>query len=187
MNGFNQATTAAEEIKKAISSGCRMLAIREHSVKQISIKLGKKGFTQRAVLRSIEYFIDENWLSESRFCNSYIRSKASKGLGLKRIERELAQHGIAQSMIVDEINKENIDWQRICNETLLKKQRYSSSRLNIGSQLENDFDGSKKVSREDKHQISLKEKIKLEKFLIYRGFSNEQIRTAINQHIVIEH
>ncbi len=94
MNDNCEVAFDADEFKKAISSGCRMLAIREHSEKQIRLKLLKKGLGLQAVNHCLDYLNNENWLSETRFCNAFIRSKAAKGQGLIRIELELLQQNI---------------------------------------------------------------------------------------------
>ena len=99
MNDNCYAPVVAYEVQKAINSGCRMLVVREHSEKQIRLKLIQKGFGLESVDRCVDYLVSENWLSESRFCNAFIRSKAGKGQGLVRIEFELQQQGIQQSII----------------------------------------------------------------------------------------
>ena len=115
------------ELQKTIASGCRMLAIREHSENQIRTKLLKKGFSKSAVNRCIDYLLEHDWLSESRFCNVFIRSKANKGQGLQRIVAELKLQQISQSTIKQELATEKIDWQSICDRTFLKKISIFSS------------------------------------------------------------
>jgi len=151
-----------EAIKKAISSACRMLAIREHSKKQIGEKLARKGFGSETIQTTLRYLIDENWLNENRFCSSFIRSKSAKGQGLLRIETELRQQNISQDCIRQTLIEEPVDWQNICEQTLLKKIRaYSVTDKNL---IKEDF----------------AQRVKLEKFLKYRGFSAEEIKTAFN-------
>jgi len=156
----------AEAIKKAISSACRMLAIREHSKKQIAEKLAKKGFASETIQTALVYLIDENWLSESRFCSSFIRSKSAKGHGLMRIETELRQQNISQDCIGQTLLEDPVDWQNVCEQALLKKIRaYSMT--------------DKKLIKQDFNR-----RVKLEKFLRYRGFSAEEIKTAVNRCLV---
>jgi len=185
MNDDCEVTDIAQEIKDAIHSGCRMLAIREHSRQQIRLKLIKKGFKKEAINRSIEYLIDENWLSETRFCNSFIRSKASKGQGLIRIESELLNLGICQSMIEQQLELEYISWQQICERVLLKKIRLSSNLFGTTLlELVHSSDGKNQTKLVTK---SKKQKAKLENFLRYRGFSTEEIKIATKKYISNEH
>lgn len=185
MNDYCEVTEIAQEIKEAIHSGCRMLAIREHSRQQIRLKLIKKGFKKEAVNHCIDYLIDENWLSETRFCNSFIRSKASKGQGLIRIESELLHLGISQSMIEQQLELEDISWQQVCEGVLLKKIRQSLDLFKTSiSELVNfpvDLNQTKLVAKTNK------QKAKLENFLRFRGFSTEEIRIAIKKYVSSEH
>jgi len=160
------ATSLAEEIKKATSSACRMLALREHSKKQIRDKLAKKGFAEQTIKSTLAYLIEENWLCENRFCSAFIRSKSNKGQGLLRIEMDLRQQNISQSCIDQALIEEPIDWQKVCEQTLLKKLR--TIQVTDNALIMQDF----------------KQKAKLEKFLNYRGFSSDEIKNAIKQCLV---
>lgn len=185
MNEDCEVAEIAKGIKQAIHSGCRMLAIREHSRQQIRLKLIKKGFGQEVIKPCIDYLIDENWLSETRFCNVFIRSRASKGQGLVRIESELVKQNIHQSTIDQQLDIEGIDWQQICERVLVKKIRQSSdlsgSTIPDLDNISNDLNQKKLVVK------SNKQKAKLENFLRYRGFSAEEIRIAIKKYVSIEH
>ena len=168
---------ASVELQKAIASGCRMLAIREHSEKQIRTKLLKKGFSKLVANLCVDYLLEHDWLSESRFCNVFIRSRANKGQGLQRIVAELAQQQIAQSIIKQELAIEEIDWQSICETTLLKKISVFPTY-------------NKKIINGTSHylqSVNIKEFKKLENFLRYRGFSNEEIKFATKQYLSIEY
>lgn len=178
MNDRYVTVKVVNDVQKAISSGCRMLAIREHSEKQIRTKLIKKGYSQEAVNASVTYLIDENWLSESRFCNAFIRSRASKGQGLVRINFELQQQGILQSLINAQLGLEDIDWQQVCEDTLLKKLCSNSKKISAG-----------RIGFTEPKPIPLNnnERAKLESFLRYRGFSSEQIKRAVKRNLIIEH
>jgi len=163
MNEENVTPFITAEIKEATGSACRMLAIREHSKKQIHDKLLKKGFTIPTIEYTLVYLVDENWLCESRFCSSYIRSKSSKGQGLMKIEMELRQQNISLLIIRAALIEESINWQKICERTLLKKMTA--------------FEPSENVPAEQKFN----QRVKLEKFLSYRGFSSDEIKLAINR------
>ncbi len=173
MNNTSFSSMGASEVKKAIESGCRMLAIREHSEKQIRLKLAQKGFDLQAIKSTVDYLMTENWLSETRFCNAYIRSKASKGQGLVRIRAELQHQEIQQVVIDQELKEEDIDWQGVCEDVLIKKLKSTlGSRFEL-KQIDEPFEINKK---------KVKQKLKLENFLRYRGFSGEEIKIAMKKH-----
>lgn len=77
------------------------MARREHSVRELKQKLHHKGFDPEQVDAVIEQLLDEGYLSESRFTEAFIRSKAAKGFGPLKIRVELAQRGISEPLITD--------------------------------------------------------------------------------------
>jgi len=159
--------------QKAINSACRMLGIREHSEKQIRIKLIKKGFDRNEITEAVEFLYESSWLSNERFCGSFIRSKAGKGQGKIRIEFELQQNEISQILIDNAFEQENINWQAECERVLVKKVLSCCSN--------NDFydvtfiDNELKVTN---RKLEFKNKLKIERFMKYRGFEPGQVKKA---------
>ncbi|MDQ7048497.1 MAG: regulatory protein RecX [Enterobacterales bacterium] len=177
----NQLTTQGGELEfqQALSSACRMLAIREHSERQIRQKLSKKGFSTEVLDPCINYLIEENWLCEKRFCHLYIRSKAAKGQGEIRIVNELQKQGLDKLTIDQGLHEELIDWQNICDQTLEKKLRLVPDYQPILESC---------VADDQRHMLlnknwPLKQRIKLERFLRYRGFSEQQIKLSIKNYL----
>lgn len=162
-----------KQVQKAISASCRILAIREHSAKQIRLKLIKKGFSSDAINKAIEWASQENWLSEERFCSSFIRSKAAKGQGRLRIEAELQQQSIDELVIAKCFSEEAIDWLLSCKNVASKKLASLIPQHHFEQQTE-DGDGFN-------WQLSNSIKMKLERFLRYRGFTNDEIIITIRQ------
>ncbi len=175
MQDQNLEKVAELEYQKALSSACRMLAIREHSEKQIRQKLSAKGFSSQILDPCINYLIKENWLSESRFCAQYIASKADKGQGEFRIVSELKKLGLDQMLIDKALDDEAIDWQECCERALAKKLGSSGIREKEVAMSE--------ITTELSHPLPLNKRIKIEKFLRYRGFSNQQIQIAIKAYL----
>jgi len=170
------------EFQQALSCACRVLAIREHSECQIRQKLINKGFSSEVLDPCINYLVEENWLCEKRFCHLYIRSKAAKGQGKIRIVNELQKQGIDKLTIDQGLGDESIDWQNICDQTLEKK-------LRLVPDYQPDFksrvvDNQEHIPLEKK--CWLKQRFKLERFLRYRGFSEQQIKLSIKK-LFIEH
>jgi regulatory protein len=164
---------SGKQLKKAIGVSCRILAIREHSIKQLTQKLATKGFEPKVIRKALEWLQQENWLSEERFCGSFIRGKVAKGQGLLRIESELGRQKICSSIIERCIQEENIDWQSICEAVAQKKLKIllpSTKELSF-------FEGISKLDWQQLNTI----KLKLERFLRYRGFTNDEITTTLRQ------
>ena len=157
------------EVKKTINTACRMLAIREHSTKQLQLKLKSKGYSSKAISESIDYLQAESWQSDERFCEAFIRSRVAKGQGLTRIEHELRQQAISSKIIAHCLAEERVDWLELCKRTASKKlQTFTSFEQ---------FSDENELS-EDRF---LQNRIKLERFLRYRGFALDDIRITINQ------
>ena len=148
-----------KRVNKAISYACRLLGMREYSNKSLREKLKSKGYDLLESEQAVTYLLENNWLSDQRFCEVFIRSKISRGQGLNRIQYELVQKGISQRLIEQSLSALEINWQAQCDEITRRKME--------SAVLEN----------------NLKDRQKLERFLRYRGFSGEQIRKSINQYI----
>jgi len=168
------------EFRQALASACRMLAIREHTEKQIRQKLLSKGFSFEVLEPCIDYLVKENWLCEKRYCNLFIRSKAAKGQGKKRIIHELKKQAVDWLIIEQALVVEAIDWQKNCHDTLAKKIRLSFDSPSDFTQRDL---CNQAQQGETLASLPLKERLKLERFLRYRGFSDQQIRQSINDYL----
>lgn len=149
----------AKQVNKAVAYACRLLGIREYSKKLIKGKLREKGYEPDVTSRTLEILVENGWLSDQRFCSAFVRSRVAKGQGLMRIQFELSQKGISGAMFESTIESLEVDWQAICDATAKKK---------IASV---------------KDIKDLKDRLKVERFLQYRGFSNSEIRIAMKKHI----
>ena len=150
---------STKQTNKAISYSCRLLGMREYSEYSLRQKLLARGYLTNEIEATIAFLLENNWLSDQRFCEVYIRSKSNRGQGLQRINYELKSKGISSSMIEAVLVENPIDWQQICNDTCIKK--IESSNLTP----------------------ELKCRQKLERFLRYRGFSGEDIRASIETYL----
>ena len=148
-----------KRVNKAIAYACRVLGMREYSKKSICQKLKLKQYNSKEIELVIEFLLENNWQSDKRFSEAFVRSKISRGQGLNRIQYELAQKGISQLMIEQAISEQKVCWQEICDDVTERKVASAS--------IENNMKGRQKIER----------------FLRYRGFSGEQIRISINKYI----
>lgn len=69
----------------AYEKALALLSIREHTKKEIRVKLLNRGFSPESVDSAIERLSSEGWLSEERFAESYVRSRVRKSPEGKRI------------------------------------------------------------------------------------------------------
>lgn len=150
----------AKRVNKAIGYACRILSMREYSEKAIYQKILTKGYESSEVDLVIGFLLDNNWLSNQRFCEVFVRSKISRGQGLSRIRFELNEQGINNELLNSVLNsQEPINWQNVCDK--VAERKIESSCL----------------------QNTIKDRQKMQRFLMYRGFSGEQIRNSVNKYI----
>lgn len=82
-------------VSKHIKDSClRLLIRREHSQKELLIKLTAKGFNKDTVLPIISELAEQGWQSDSRYAESYTRHRIQRGFGPVAIQYELKQNGV---------------------------------------------------------------------------------------------
>ncbi len=97
----------------------------------------------------------EGVLSDARFAAEYIHSRASKGFGPQRLLQELRQRGVDEQVAVAAMRDAAVDW------------------LGLGRQVCSRRFGRPRASDD-------RERAKQARFLLYRGFSGEQIRAILD-------
>lgn len=108
------------------SKALAFLAIREHSSQQLRQKLKRycNNEADDALIEdTLTQLMKKNWLSDHRFAQSYIESRANRGYGPRRIQWELEQRGIS-SLIIEELLNENDEiWEKQL--FVLRKKKFS--------------------------------------------------------------
>ena len=147
-------TTALENEPEVWNRALYLLSRREHSVKELREKLKRKGAEEEIIEQVLERLLEEDWLNEGRFAESFTRSRVAKGLGPYRIRRELQERGVTGQDIANAMEPFEAQWFDLAIE--VKQRKY-------GAEVEEDF----------------RERAKQQRFLQYRGFSHEQISVAV--------
>lgn len=125
--------------------------MREHSRSELMSKLLSKDFAKDLCELQLDKYVQANLLSEQRFAEVLVRSRVGKGVGEQRIRRELAEHEIPQELIEAAFAEHATDWQELVRRVYVKKYGQTAPE-------------------------SWQEQQKRQRFLLYRGFSYEQIR-----------
>ena len=107
--------------RAALDSAVRSLARREHSRVELEQKLRRKGFDRSLVERVLEYVCEHDLQSDSRFVETYVRSRRDRGYGPIRIRQELGQRGIAEDDLEDPLTESAEFWMEIGRRVLTKK------------------------------------------------------------------
>ncbi|CAM3584516.1 MULTISPECIES: recombination regulator RecX [Yersinia] len=112
----------------------------------------------KAIDEVIAYCYQHNWLDDARFATSYINSRSRKGYGVQRIRSELLQKGIEKEQAQTAFEISEIDWCQLAKEVAQRK---------FGETL----------------PVEWKEKAKVQRYLLYRGFFQEEIQSIYNDFI----
>ncbi|VAW83757.1 Regulatory protein RecX [hydrothermal vent metagenome] len=145
-----------QQLVKLRQHAILLLTRREHARFELTNKLLAKGYELPQVDQILDQLEAENLLSDKRFAECYIRSRASKGYGPYRISMELRERRIDEQ-VVNEFLYHDWDWYERAVE--VRRKRF----------------GIEPVA-------DLKARAKQQRFLQYRGFSSEQINVAMRQN-----
>ena len=131
-----------------------LLSRREHSVFELIQKLKKRYGPNKLINDVIIRLQESNLLDDQRFSEGYIKVRARKGFGPRRIDAELQQRKVSETIINQELSMIE-DWNALALAAFKKK---------FGN-LQKD---TKKI-------------LKAKSFLQNRGFSFEQIEFCIQE------
>tara|TARA_B100001939_G_C16944725_1_gene619772 strand:+ start:3014 stop:3466 length:453 start_codon:yes stop_codon:yes gene_type:complete len=131
-----------------------LLSRREHSVFELIQKLKKRYGPNKLINDVIIRLQESNLLDDQRFSEGYIKVRARKGFGPRRIDAELQQRKVSEAIINQELSMiEN--WNELA--LLAFKKKFGN------------------------FQKDTKEILKAKSFLQNRGFSFEQIEFCIQE------
>ncbi len=131
-----------------------LLARREHGHVELARKLRQRGADAEMIEVELQRLTDDGLLSEQRYLESYIRSRANEGRGPMRIREELTQRGLARGDVDQALSAAGIDWDERLRELWQRR-----------------FDGC---------SVDLKEKAKQSRFLAQRGYAVDSIRRVLD-------
>lgn len=130
-----------------------LLARREHSRQELTTKLCRR-FEQPLAEAAVEGLRADGLQCDHRFAEAYVRQRSQRGYGPLRIRQELRQRGVDDSDVAAAFDNNELDWHALLADLIERK--YGS------------------VAARD-----LKEKARRQRFLQYRGFSQDQIRALL--------
>lgn len=142
--------------KTAYANALRLLAMREHSEQQLRNKLEQREFDEIEIEEAILQLKSDNYLSDQRFAESYLRSRKLKFYGPVRIRLELKERGVSESIISDLFEQDSDEnWFDIMQQAYNRKYY-------------------------DSEAEDYQEKAKRCRYLQNRGFISSQITRLIN-------
>ena len=141
--------------KVARKKAMDFLALREYGQKELINKLRSKGFSDEISSSVVERLTEDGLQNDSRFIESFIRSRIKQGKGQLKITQELEQKNLPSKSIYSALDNLDMNWLVLAHEVRIKK---------FGSNLPDDFNKKAKQIR----------------FLQSRGFENDIIRKILN-------
>ncbi|RPJ77490.1 MAG: regulatory protein RecX [Desulfobacteraceae bacterium] len=84
-----------EGYQKALNTALRILSRRDHSVRELRRKLGKKGHPEDAIEGVVAECLRLGYLDDERAARALIDRFKRKGCGLRRLRFELSQRGLS--------------------------------------------------------------------------------------------
>jgi regulatory protein len=132
-----------------------LLARREHSRQELKRKLRAPDFPLEIIDATLTELTASGALAETRFTESFVRTRAARGQGPVRIRLELEERGIAADESAPALRHEEQDWHALARAVRAKR---------FGPSKPRDY----------------KERARQARFLQYRGFDAAQIKSALD-------
>lgn len=147
--------TAAVNPADLREAALRLLARREHSFRELTHKLVRKGWPEADVENVLSELADASLQSDERYAESYARTRSEKAYGPVRIRAELGERGIDRALIDKTLRELQVDWFE--RATIWYERRYGTE-----------------------PPADIKEINRRQQALSRRGFSHELIRDLLN-------
>lgn len=186
-----QGSSDRDSEAKCFAAAIRLLAGREYSVKELSIKLQRR-FSPDAVANVVAEMQAQGYVCNTRYGEAFCRSRVARGYGPAFIVRELEQNGLDSDLIDALLKSHEERWLEYAVAQVEKKMFKGQSRSALfdrrpGSDDAFDhagyagFDEADTADdRRDAWQREQKERGRLARFLARRGFSGAIASRAIN-------
>jgi len=110
-----------DEFNQLLAKGIYLLGMREHGVQELTDKLNARSESVDVVLAVIDELIENDYLSDERFTESYIRSRTNRGFGPIKIKSELKSKGISNRLIGEFLDGGSAHWFDVARDLYTKK------------------------------------------------------------------
>lgn len=145
----------SEQLSEIRKAAMDLLARREHSQRELRVKLARKFDDERQIAQALEALEEEGLQSDRRYAEAYLRGRAARGYGPVRIRREMADRGLSDRDIQTAFNLNEINW--LDNLQQVVERKYGAAPA-----------------------VDFQEKSRRARFLQYRGFTPDHIREVLD-------
>jgi regulatory protein len=137
----------------ALAAAVTLLARREFCSFELAAKLAAKGYTPDAVRAALAELIERRYLDDERYARQFVVIHAERGQGPLRIRRDLAQLGLPAALIETQLESQG-GWAAVARRVATRRFGTAPAR-------------------------SWPDKARRMRFLQYRGFATDDIRSAL--------
>ncbi|MFM4931721.1 regulatory protein RecX [Aeromonas dhakensis] len=147
--------TFAEQLAAARAYAMRSLARRESAESELARRLRQQGYQEEVIEAVLDYCRGYNWVNDERYGAMAVRAGAAKGHGPLKIRFELRRKGLDDGQIDAAFEQPELDWFELALELLERRANLADL-------------------------ADFKLRMKWLKYLLGRGFSQDQARYAIS-------
>jgi regulatory protein len=137
-----------------------LLARRDYCAAELTARLTSRGFEPDAVRASLEQLRDRRYLDDERYARQFVASHARRGHGPVRIHHELTELGLGAEL-AEVALAEHGHWAQLARE--VRARRFGAGAPQTWA-----------------------DKARQARFLQYRGFSNDDIRTVLGSDVTAD-
>lgn len=94
----------------AYNKALGLLARREHSRRELKLKLRQKGYESDEAGAALDRLGEQHYQDDDRFAEMLVRSRAAQGYGPMRLRAELKSHGLSDVRIRAVLDGAEVDW-----------------------------------------------------------------------------
>lgn len=130
---MDEALAEGQLTARALAAALRMLGQREHSEQEVRSKLSRKlpEIADRQIDAVVVELVENGWLSDTRYAESLIRRRLSRGYGAHYILRELSSKGIDADTAEDCLEASAPDWHALARD--LVERRHPDAARSLSS------------------------------------------------------
>ncbi len=144
----------AHKVPDARDMALRLLSRREHGAGELARKLQQRGVSREQAVETIAELAEQGWQSDTRFAEQFARDHAARGDGLLKIRAALQSRGVPEQLIAEALKTLDVDW--LLSACVARSKRFGTDIPTDGA-----------------------EQARQQRFLMTRGFSASDARTAV--------
>ena len=96
--------------KDLLHKAVHILSMREHSKLELFVKLNNKEANVDVVDKVMRFLSENDYVSDTRFTETFVRAKANKGQGPIKIRAQLKQKGVDEHTIQNHLDEQSDRW-----------------------------------------------------------------------------